>query len=202
MTFVNTSISLETRDLVTNCIETSGIAGTKARMESSSALVLRTRSIQELPTDLTVVIKPGQRTKRRGRHGDDATLEDQSAGQRYVPGPKQHPTCHSTTLILRWKSFSEMICPGEPQAYLFGEYLEGMPLYIGTLTSINLSLHCVIDSTLAVLNQTDGNYVKACELTVKSINALRTDLGTSNHSNRTWAMILLATALVNAAEVS
>lgn len=95
-----------------------------------------------------------------------------------------------------------MICPGEPQPYVIGEYLEGMPHYLGYLQSIDLSLQCAIDSSLAFINRGEGNYINAYEFQVKSIARLRLDVGTANHSPRTWAMILLATALVYFSEVS
>jgi hypothetical protein len=95
-----------------------------------------------------------------------------------------------------------MICPGERQAYLIGEYLEGAPHYIGKFQSVDMAFQCAMDSTTVVTNRSEFNFVNACRLHVSTISALREDVGKMDNTPGAWAMILLATALVYFSQVS
>lgn len=178
--------------------ETNEFAHTRNTIDFATSLALRTTPNKDLTVDPSFATQG----KGKGKRRQDALAKEQLQRQQYAPAPWQHPTCTTTTLVLKWRSWCEMICPGEPQAYLMGEYLEGVPHYIGKLQSIDMSLQCAMDSTLAVTNRSEVNFVNACKFHVKCIGALREDVTKMDNTPSTWAMILLATTLVYFSEVS
>lgn len=184
--------------MVTDLSETNEFVHTKNTVDFATSLALRTTPNKDFTVEPSYSMQGKGRRKRR----NDALTKEQLQKQHYTPAPWQHPTCTTTTIVLRWRSWCEMICPGEPQAYLIGEYLEGVPHYIGKLQSVDMALQCAMDSTLAVTNRSDYNYVNACRFHVKTISALREDVVRLDNTPSTWAMILLATTLVYYSEVS
>jgi hypothetical protein len=112
------------------------------------------------------------------------------------------PTSPELSLALRWRSWSELVCPGEAHPYLVGEYLEQMPQLLGNAPGVDASIKCAFTSSLAVLNRhRPDNYVDACALAVRAVSTMRATASTALQNSMLATYTLLALALLNLAEV-
>ena len=120
---------------------------------------------------------------------------------------RSYPIFHDLTspelsLALRWESWGKMLCPDEALPYLMGEYLEQIPQLLGRSTAVDLCLESVIASSLALLNPTPTNYLKACELTVGAIAQLKAQPFSECGAKNFTKITLLALGLLVLGDVS
>lgn len=198
---VSPAVTFPTADL---SLEVQDSSMVQPKLPGTTTLVLRS-SRREDPKPLSRRLDLTKRT-RKTTTTSSAACTTASRKDGYRDDYRQHslipdPTSPEMSLVLRWRSWGNMICPGEPEPYLIGEYLEQMPCLIGHASSVDVSLRCAFASTLAVLNRSSSDYVQACELTLRTVAILRTTASTDYGSSISTMFALLALCVLSLSDV-
>jgi hypothetical protein len=177
----------------------------KPSFPGTATLVLRSSTAKDRSVPRPHPSRPKNPERKRSAQSSERSLSTQSTRTTGTPGRLllvPDPTSPELSLALRWRSWSELVCPGEAHPYLVGEYLEQMPQLLGNAPGVDASIKCAFTSSLAVLNRhCPDNYVDACALAVRAVSAMRATASTALQNSMLATYTLLALALLNLAEV-